>query len=338
MFGQREWAYFRNCLAMPFAGALHQSNGKPLYASCHRRRSIQHPKWFGMPDSIPTSIVVSEEIPPSIYIPFLEFRHFGHLLTETAGWLSSLLQPSLPKNIPTHIILGSFASTYKKEVSQVLGWPENNILGTEELTGVVRIRKIWVPIPSMVNRDRIYLRHFDAVQRLIDRVYEVDTKYILTQSPSKAFYGRRIYLSRSRLSQHQRTIEGESDLENELLSLGWQIVHPQELTIREQLLHLVAADVIAGPLGSAFHLLMALGLRWRPKQLITLGLKDELNQPGPGQNYAMHFRLQGFNYHHLPVLEPEHADVCYNYKENSPLHFTERTHAVALLINQHKRD
>jgi len=66
----------------------------------------------------------------------------------------------------------------------------------------------------------------------------------------------------------------EKELEESLVKRGWQIIHPETLTLKSQINYLKSAHVIASPIGSALHLLMYLGKQRSYKQVIGLGLKS----------------------------------------------------------------
>ena len=68
--------------------------------------------------------------------------------------------------------------------------------------------------------------------------------------------GKRVWLSRSRLAEHAGRILDEDEIESRLRSIGWMILHPQELPVRRQLEIMSDAETIGGFLGSAFHTLI----------------------------------------------------------------------------------
>lgn len=63
----------------------------------------------------------------------------------------------------------------------------------------------------------------------------------------------RIYLSRSRLVDADRSVSNEAEVEAALDDLGFVTVHPQELTFETQLALYAGADVIVSAYGSAIH-------------------------------------------------------------------------------------
>ena len=60
----------------------------------------------------------------------------------------------------------------------------------------------------------------------------------------------------------------------------WTVIYPEQLPVNEQLRQLRQAQVIAGHLAVAFHLLFAFGALPRGPLLLTLGFPGELTQTG----------------------------------------------------------
>lgn len=74
----------------------------------------------------------------------------------------------------------------------------------------------------------------------------------------------RIYISRRRLKDVEKQVPQERLLEHWSTQAGYTVIHPERLTIPEQIATYRAAKVILGPDGSAFHLaafVMAPGTR-----------------------------------------------------------------------------
>ena len=65
---------------------------------------------------------------------------------------------------------------------------------------------------------------------------------------------RRLYLSRSRLPDRKRGAANEEDVEALMARAGFEVVHPQEMSIAAQALAVGSAAAIAGCDGSALHL------------------------------------------------------------------------------------
>ena len=294
----RRWRRCRHALCAPSGTALHRPNGDVWLASVHRKRPRPSARWFGRPQPLQAaSLSAVEHLDDEIaFIPFLNFDHFGHLLTETVGWLGSMLleKPGAVRS-PDRVLLGGLAASGRDQLQRL--FPDKTIFTSDVLNGVTGFRRAWIPVPTMVNRDRILPRHLRAVRR-----------YLLTAtgsaiSPSADPAARlKVYLSRSKLPETARKILEEARLEDQLQACGWTVVHPERISLSMQLAYLQRCSVLLGPLGSAFHLLMALPAHALPQQIVTMGFDQELVRPGPGINFGMQFALQSLNVHHLPVL------------------------------------
>ena len=66
--------------------------------------------------------------------------------------------------------------------------------------------------------------------------------------------GRRLYFSRGRLPASRRRAANEAELEAILVGAGFDVIHPQEMPIRDQVAAVDGADALAGCDGSALHL------------------------------------------------------------------------------------
>ena len=66
--------------------------------------------------------------------------------------------------------------------------------------------------------------------------------------------GLAVYLSRARLGGNLRRARNEVEIEAVVAARGFQVLHPQEMSISEQVAAMRGADVVAGCDGSALHL------------------------------------------------------------------------------------
>ena len=318
-----------DCYVAPGASGLHDASGHCIQASVHRRRPLAEARWFNPPADLQRLPHAAPVLPPLVFLPYLQFAHFGHCLTETAGWLSSLLRPRQPSGLPQHLLLGGWAAASAAQLCSVLQLDRSKVFTTPSLNEVMHLPEVWLPVPSMVNRDRIDARHSRAVRRLLRRMQPLPLELFQRTAPTSTASAW-LYLSRSRLNADQRRIEAEDRLADQLQRQGWTVIHPQQLPLAEQLQHLRQAEVVAGPLGSAFHLLLPFGSLPHGPLVITLGLADELTQPGPGMNFGLQFARQQLPHHHLPVLRP--AQPCSDpaaLPRHADLTFALPPHAVA---------
>ena len=64
--------------------------------------------------------------------------------------------------------------------------------------------------------------------------------------------GRRVYLSRSRWTHSERVVD-EPRIEAQFTDAGFEIIHPQELSLEDQITLAREAEFMAGPQGTALH-------------------------------------------------------------------------------------
>src|SRR5262249_25710712 len=62
-----------------------------------------------------------------------------------------------------------------------------------------------------------------------------------------------LYMSRKLVGRSQRRIVNEHLLEERLLARGYKVVHPEKLTLEEQIRLINAHETVVGMLGSALH-------------------------------------------------------------------------------------
>lgn len=166
----------------------------------------------------------------------------------------------------------------------------------------------------MINRSYVSVAHFTALQRIVDIWYGVRAPGLVesrgvAHRPTTA---RKVHLSRGMLSRAYRHLYGEGQIEQYLKAHGWEVVHPERITVTEQIETLRHADVISGNAGSAFHLLMYFGIGAGSKCVITLGSRNEFLDLTASANVFSHLMLQQFDCHHLAAFgEPSpYTKVC----------------------------
>lgn len=97
-----------------------------------------------------------------------------------------------------------------------------------------------------------------AGYRIADFFADEHRDFLGRVEPSAIVKGRRAWLSRAHLALHQGRVSDEPDIERTLAAAGWEIYHPQEHPIRDQLAYLSSCEVLSGFEGSAFHTLILL--------------------------------------------------------------------------------
>lgn len=115
-----------------------------------------------------------------------------------------------------------------------------------------------------------------AHARFVDVFDRVASRVMAERSPSRPPTPARVYLSRSRLAEGRRAVN-EAQIERLMIERGFDVLHPQEMRIEEQVARAHDAEVIAGCDGSALHLaafarpgtkLLALDSRPTPNQFL----------------------------------------------------------------------
>jgi hypothetical protein len=187
----------------------------------------------------------------------------------------------------------------------------------------------------MINRRWIAEHHFSATRRIVEEWFQIPADEMerhqamaLDSSSSE-----KVYLSRSRLPPELRRLQGEQGLEQRLLARGWRIIHPELLPVGDQLRTLAGARVIAGEVGSAFHLLMVFGRQMAAKTIITLGVHGVMRDPRT-LTFIEQLRRQPVRFHHLSCLGFSRRRHCPGISSGSAIVHDRRLLASAERIAQ----
>ena len=219
------------------------------------------------------------------YVGHLLVPHFGHFLTEGLSrfWFPALKQidesPLLYHGPPNIARIG-----FVQEILTSLGIDPDRLVSFDD---PVRLEEVVVPEVSFIIRGMVS----DAHRLLGDRVREGFG--LTTEAPERGTKGVSAYLSRSRLLGARRRLAGERELERQLSTRAVSILHPQEMSVREQIQHMDECDSLIGPLGSAHHTTLFLGGTRR-----HVYLSDRLRT-----NYVMIDHLMGNQPTYLNVVQ-----------------------------------
>ena len=96
----------------------------------------------------------------------------------------------------------------------------------------------------MIVGDSPFLKKFRYASWLLDTF---DKEFSISRNTA-----RKIYLSRSRWNHHLR-LPGEPRIETIFSDYGYEIIHPQDLSIPKQIATICGAGRLAGSQGSALH-------------------------------------------------------------------------------------
>jgi hypothetical protein len=185
-------------------------------------------------------------------LPFQGANHFGHLITEVVGMLYPILREQRLIGEATPVIVGSRAwkksslhqATLVKLLKPTVANPRKPLLS---------FSRLWLPFPTLYLRHSFSSLHRCALRHLLPLLFGYD-EALLTPLPV-VNQEKKIYLSRSMLSDKQRRIVNEDKLQERLASRGWTIIHLERYPMADQIRLLSEARLVAGTVGSAFHLL-----------------------------------------------------------------------------------
>ncbi|MEO3474416.1 glycosyltransferase 61 family protein [Roseomonas sp. CAU 1739] len=205
--------------------------------------------------------------------------HFGHFLLESLSraWaFATLPGPVLWQRAVSH----SRLLPWQRDILDLLG------LGAREhrvIDRPVRVARLAVPEQGLVTR-----RYLHAWQEAALAAHPCRT-------PQP---GHCVWLSRSDLPARLARVDGEAEVEAALAADRWTILHPETMSLADQLAALEAAEVIAGFEGSAFHsLLLVRDVRAR---IVIFGRGPRINP-----NYQVIAHAKGLD-QRLVSLDLEH--------------------------------
>ena len=190
-----------------------------------------------------------------IFLGKFDMKHYGHWLTDGLSRYWYLLDHQLQNGI-------AMSWGIRRRISHLHAlhkplrprhWPMAlEAFNIEEwhlhkLTKPTRYSEIVVPYPSMVLESSISPCHFKVLQRIAQRI---------VTKPVDSRHGKTVYLSRRLLKKSYRSFENEATVENFCRSRGIEIVHPERLSLPDQIKIISEAGMLIGFPGSAFHTVM----------------------------------------------------------------------------------
>lgn len=165
---------------------------------------------------------------------------YGHFLIETLARAWALIPSSLPI-----IWLGN---GYKGVVRGSQGQ-------AMDILGIDPARHVFMTVPTRF--ERLVVPEAGAV---LWRSFHPEHARAMGAVPfAPPVPGKRVWLSRSKISETKARVVNEAELEALLIADGWTIMHPEDLDIRGQLAVMRDAETLAGFDGSAFHTLVLAG-------------------------------------------------------------------------------
>ena len=168
-----------------------------------------------------------------------------------------------------HFLIESITRINSKMLSQKAKWVFHTMDGSplhqqifpyqEKLLSIIGVRKdrilLLIDKPYLLLNTSIVIENAIFPKELKSSALEV-IHLVKASNNSNTDFGDRVYLSRQKLPKSQRRLPDDLSvfLENLFKRCGFQIIHPQELEILDQISAVSKARYIAGPQGSALHL------------------------------------------------------------------------------------
>jgi capsular polysaccharide biosynthesis protein len=190
------------------------------------------------------------------------FGHYGHFLLESISRWWSLFDRV--EDFDYYLIHLGNANFLKKRWIKELLW----LAGIDSQRIIyfnkpIRIQSVFVPEASLQLNGHIFQQYRNIGRHLASSLHLEEIKPI----------DRPLYLSRRLLDRGNRQIIGEETLEDLLIKNGFYIVHPQLLSVAEQIYLFNRHKYIVGILGSALHNLI---FSLAPKTVTYIASKHNL--------------------------------------------------------------
>lgn len=118
------------------------------------------------------------------------------------------------------------------------------------------VRRLGFNIPILIANQGCIVDQLVVSERpfVLNESVAAEAVNVWNRVASPGIPSRDFFLSRSKLSNDARKVNGDERLDNVMESLGYEILHPQDLTMSEQLDVIADSRVLAGVSGSALHL------------------------------------------------------------------------------------
>lgn len=166
---------------------------------------------------------------------------FGHFILEVFArvWALQLVQELLPQVRLKLVAFGGSLRPWQRDFLELSDWARHDVIVLNE---PAVFEAAIVASPAYVLHNAVSLRAapaYSTIARAAD--------------PGAEGSSRRIYVSRSRWPKLRR-LDEETKVERLFQERGFEIMHPQTLTVREQVALARSAKSLCGPVGSAMYL------------------------------------------------------------------------------------
>ncbi len=252
--------------------------GQPWGIFTHQGAIVQESVDHHGPDANTNDQVMSwdgcatEQAPDATYFYGGVFNpHYGHFIVNTLSRLWLLARTdSLPARLLFH---GSgtpeewFRIPFFRDIMEALSLTPDAVVSFRQ---PMLLHSLVIPGSSFQEQHHIHRVHAELGHRIGNKILENRT--FQDGLPP-------VYLTKSGLAEGVGRIVNEPELEVELRAAGMEIVHPERLSLREQVAMFVERPFIVGTTGSAFHTSLFQPPRARLVLLSPI--------PGPNSNFLL---------------------------------------------------
>ncbi len=191
------------------------------------------------PTQLSDEVVSSQRIEgESIYLGHL-MGHYGHFITETLSPFWGL-QHSKNANVVFHpFIFGYAPMPFMSAFFEAFNIDPEKIFVVRD---VCEFDTLIIPERTFHLNSAVHERYQQIISEII--------RFHVGEEPLRT---RRIFLSRSKLPPNSREIANGAEIDHLFESLGFEVIHPQMLTTREQLSIYGTTKIMIGFAGSALH-------------------------------------------------------------------------------------
>ena len=281
----------RNALLLGDIFGVFDCNGRPFEKSYARQRDKYQ---GGFPLDVEglcsDRIEGLKRINVGFYIGY-NHGHFGHRLTELVSAIYPLIvwrnihKERIRMSIVVHHLLSSpvLLQRLYELLYQLLGIQEDQFIVVGETCRNLSVDRLCFAAPSC---DLKFLKPFSSQHPNYVRQYvqllsasDIDCLDSSAIQPSQ-----KVFISKTKVSRHHAAFEVR--LERKLREDGWLIFHPEDHSVRDQVLVYENSGLVCSRLGSALHFLMGLSSQVCPK---VIAIND---YPLLVDRYRYQFELQ----------------------------------------------
>lgn len=253
-------ARFKDCLTFPRSNLVLQGNRLIYDLAAHPLSGIADIKDGVNPDQIMTAVygakraLVEEPaetrtLDAGLMMFGLQSKNYGHWLLEFVPRMLWFNDPACPADFP--ICIDDHMPETHRQIVELLDERDRPILPLS--AQATRFRELGVaPVPTFFPFDsRPGMPVYDAIwpKDVLAGMRRALLDKIATHGADIRPTGRRIFLSRRNFTQRQ--LVNESEIIDDLTRLGFEVLHPEQLSFIDQIALYHSADVIVGSASSA---------------------------------------------------------------------------------------